>query len=330
MSILNDEQLLQAHEQLGRLQTALAALKRDLADKKEFGFRLLAEGPLEDIRALREAIADYTGETLLEVVEVDFRFRLAGLTVKWRDTPISVIAAYFNALRTGVKTLAAVIQREAAGYLAGIDLRRASDLALVDLKRGSLDVGLRLPETQPVQLDAFSAQKSSPVRIAVNDFLNCATWIASDLSISELESKFPDVKRRRATLRAIRPFVPRHRGAVETVSLYGPIMPVRGDVTLKRNSLDRIAEAYQTAISEKEISLVGEIREIDLDSRTFELRNVDQIKKVSCQFSEDIAGTAQSLLGRRVHVVGSRTEEVDGTPKGKLMITEILPEEPET
>lgn len=325
MSIQNDEQLIQAHEQLGRLQRILATLKRDLGETNKVGFRLMAEGPLEDIRRLRESIVEYTGEELLEKIEVDFRFRLVGSTIKWRDTPIGVIAAYFQALRSGVRALAASADIEASAYLAKTDLKLASELTLVDLLPGSLDVGLRLPEPNMGQLDVFQNQQVSPAKIAVTDFLNCAVWVAGDFAVSELESHFPNTRRRRAVLRALKPFVPRRSGAVESVVVYGPMVPIPSEVTLTRHAVDRIRLAYETAISEREFSFEGEIREIDLDKRAFQLRKVEAVGNVSCEFPQAIDKIARNLLGRRVSVVGTRTEEVDGPLKGKLVVSEILP-----
>jgi hypothetical protein len=63
MTITNDAQFDQALEQLARMYRALAALKHEVLPASEQRFGLLAEGPIEEIRRLEEAIAAYSGKT---------------------------------------------------------------------------------------------------------------------------------------------------------------------------------------------------------------------------------------------------------------------------
>jgi hypothetical protein len=62
MTITTDQQLDQALDQLNRMYRALTAIKREVLPVSEQRFALLAEGPLEEIRRLEEAIGAYSGK----------------------------------------------------------------------------------------------------------------------------------------------------------------------------------------------------------------------------------------------------------------------------
>ena len=51
----------QTVEQLERMNTALSALRRELLPRQPRKFAILAEGPLEEIRRLRDEIEHLTG-----------------------------------------------------------------------------------------------------------------------------------------------------------------------------------------------------------------------------------------------------------------------------
>lgn len=59
--ISNDQQLDQAMAQIARLYRALAALRRDVYPVSEQQFFVMAEGPLDEIKALEAAVNSYTG-----------------------------------------------------------------------------------------------------------------------------------------------------------------------------------------------------------------------------------------------------------------------------
>ena len=323
MSISNDLQLEQANEQLLRLYRSLSAIRADLADSSPLAYKVMAEGPLSEIRALREAVAEYTGEAKLEHEEVDFRFRLRGLSIQWRDTPIGVLASYFRSLRTGLRSLVELHVAKMPDLAPFIDFRQVSDLSLVDLQPGSLDIGLRVPEVWSDQRDLFESASESPLKAALSDFMATTHWAAEGRNPSELQRIFPEASHRRRALNAIKTFVPRRRGGlVEEITIYGKAVTVAEQIVLTRLAGERIAEAYRSSLSEDEVSFEGVIREIDLDNRSFELRQVENVDKVPCTYSEQLDGVAKNMLGKRVIVVGVQTK-AEGEPVGRLAVTEI-------
>ncbi|HEY2584451.1 MAG TPA: hypothetical protein VGI81_01655 [Tepidisphaeraceae bacterium] len=59
--IQNDEQLLTVKQQLERVESALHSLKQRLLPQSEATFRLLSEGYVDQIAALRRDIDEYLG-----------------------------------------------------------------------------------------------------------------------------------------------------------------------------------------------------------------------------------------------------------------------------
>ena len=53
------DQLIQAIEQMGRMQRVLESFRRDILPKNPRNFAVFAEGPLDEIRKLQQEIDDY-------------------------------------------------------------------------------------------------------------------------------------------------------------------------------------------------------------------------------------------------------------------------------
>jgi hypothetical protein len=66
--IENTDQLIQAIEQMGRMQRILESYRNELLAKNPRNFALLAEGPLEQLRQLQTQIDEYIQR--LEAAEI--------------------------------------------------------------------------------------------------------------------------------------------------------------------------------------------------------------------------------------------------------------------
>ncbi len=62
--IANEQQMQQTVEQMGRMCRALAALQTDVFPKSRQQFALMAEGPLEQLRALERDLSQFIDQTL--------------------------------------------------------------------------------------------------------------------------------------------------------------------------------------------------------------------------------------------------------------------------
>ena len=65
--IENTDQLIQALEQMGRMQRVLESFRHDILPKNPNNFVIFAEGPLDEIRKLQAEIDEYV--TRLEGVD---------------------------------------------------------------------------------------------------------------------------------------------------------------------------------------------------------------------------------------------------------------------
>lgn len=76
--ISNDNQLNQALEQIKHLTRALVALRKEILPLNRTHFLLLAEGPWDEIRRLRQQIDSYTGSDIVDEIKLvrDKYFRL--------------------------------------------------------------------------------------------------------------------------------------------------------------------------------------------------------------------------------------------------------------
>jgi hypothetical protein len=325
--ITNDTELSQAVEQLDRMYRALAALRREVFPLNPRQFALLAEGPQDEISRLQQAIDAYTGRISLAELQADVWLRLKGRGMAWPDAPTSVLTAYLDAFRKGVQT---VVEFDQAGHLATRptkELKNACDLQVAALMPGSLCIGIRVPDG--IQLDLSDSAEPHPVMRALKQFLAVAGWIASDSPPEALQQLITDAQKRRLLLNAIKPFVPRPRGDVESVEVSGRIVPAGNVIRLTRQSHHRINTAIDQIAAEQVETHSGDLREIDLDGLSFILRNAEDVHEVRCVFEEDLLETAKEALDRRVQVTGSRRVEPGrrASPALRVIRLEILEED---
>jgi predicted RNA-binding protein len=169
---------------------------------------------------------------------------------------------------------------------------------------GSFEVGMRLPESEQRELFKDGGFEELAHK-AFNEFLYVAEWASSfNISLKALENRFAEPIKRRVVLKAIKPFIPRHYGGIDLIELSGSAMPERKSIKLTHESIERISSAFESSISKNEEKYEGEIREIDLDKKTFKLRKIPEIGEISCRFREDIMKIAVRLLGKKVSVIG--------------------------
>jgi hypothetical protein len=117
--------------------------------------------------------------------------------------------------------------------------------------------------------------------------------------------KVPDPQRRRVLINALKPLIPRKRGAVDFVEIRGTRMPRRGAVRLTRDAHDRLDRALDRLVTERTQTMTGVLFEIDLDASTFLVRESGDAYVVRCSFAEEFYETAKAALDRRVLVSGT-------------------------
>ncbi|MET0461779.1 MAG: hypothetical protein ABW007_01440 [Chitinophagaceae bacterium] len=321
--IENEEQLQQTRLAIINLESALASLNREVLPINPQRFILMAEPVIDQIRELRQQVEEYIGLTSAISQEADLWMRLQGPEIELGDAPTSIITAMLDILRVGVQAVAEFLQRGVIGSRPTAELKDACDLRILGWRPGSVQVGLKLPAS-PLGLfenDSVEAQ----VREALDLYLHAADWVGSDRDTSALEVELQDDEQRRLLLNQVARLVPRPRGGVELVELSGKSVRT-GSIQLSREARARIRNAISHTLQEDLVLVEGVLREIDLDQRTFIIRDLAHGTENRCSIPpeyDDLLDIARDGLDHRVAVLGMRVRDTSRHRAYPLQVKEI-------
>jgi hypothetical protein len=319
--ITNDDQLQQAIEQLGRMYRAMAALRAEVLPVNARQFALMAEGPVDEIRRLQVQIDAYTGREAAEEHDADVWLRLYGRDIEWPEVSTSALTAALDAFRKGVQMVAQLISTGQVTTRPRLELRRACDMHVIAFRPGSLRVGLRLPDEADGGFTT-SSEKSLGHQALVT-YLNVAAWVSSEADLPEPAQQIEHAPKRRLLLNALKPLVPRPRGDIEGVEISSRLIPDGRTIRLTRDVYHRLVQAVDQPAAEEVETYVGRLREIDLDHRTFTLRDVNDVSTIRCTFQDDLLETARGALGRWVRVSGSRSIKGKHAVNATLRVSQL-------
>ncbi|HLG18095.1 MAG TPA: hypothetical protein VJH03_26875 [Blastocatellia bacterium] len=322
--IENDEQLDQTRIAIAHLETGLSALKREVLPLNPARFALMAEPALDHIRELRRQVEEYVGVTSAVSQGAELWMRLEGPEIELGDAPTSVVTAMLDILRLGVQSVAEYLQRGAMGVRPTASLKDACDLRIVGWMPGSVQVGLRLPEITTEAVDGMDLREQA--RKALRLYLDASNWVAGEDDASELERLIPEAEQRRLLLNQIARLVPRPRGAAELVELSGRSV-ASGPIRLRRSARARVRNALSHGAQEHLVTAQGLLREIDLDERSFIVRDPIEVgKETRCQIAEetdDLLEIAKAALDHAVVVRGAQRKDATRRQAYPLRVQEI-------
>jgi hypothetical protein len=194
---------------------------------------------------------------------------------------------------------------------------------LVGWAPGSVQVGLQLPELEAeLYPDASLARQAKQ---ALELYLTVAGWAGSEDGVERLVKEVPNQETRRLVLNQVARLIPRPRGLLHAVELTGRAVP-RGRIELSRQTRKRVREAITRAIHEKLVEVEGTLREIDLDSRIFALRDPENSTEQRCEIApgdDDLLVIAAAALDHRVHVVGIQRRDPARRQAFPVQVSEI-------
>lgn len=233
--------------------------------------------------------------------QTDVWLRIHGPEVAWERAPTSTLTALMDAFRKGVQVVAEWLDTGTLTTRPTKELQDACDLRLVGLLPGSVQVGLRLPDLEDEEEEATTSKRKIAER-ALQTYLEVAAW-TSDAQAS-LEERIPDEHERRVLLTAVKPLLPRKRGSVELVEIRGRRVSGNRVVRLTRESHARLDQELDRLVRERIETRTGTLREIDLDSATFVVRDEETGSAVKCVFADEFYERAKDALDRLVLVSG--------------------------
>ncbi len=321
--IQTDEHLARTREALGHVEAALASLYRRKDDIHPDRFALMAEPAVDQILRLRDEIDTYIGFAAAKAAVVPVWLRLEGPGITLDTAPTSVVTATIDHLRVGVQSVAEYLWRGIANLRPTSVIRQACDLRIVGLEPGSVRIGLSLPELDPELFPDEGVERT--VQEAFDLFIRTASWAASDDDVTALEAVAPDDGLRRVVLNQVARLVPRPRGQLEVVELSGRKVR-RGNVQLRRAARDRLRTAVEQTIREEKVTASGVIREIDLDGRTFVVRDLGGSDETRCAIApeaDELLQIAKDSLDYRVTVIGYRKVDPQRRQAFPLTVVDI-------
>ncbi len=331
--IRNTAQLDQAVEQMGHMYQALASVYAKAAGTRQFP--LFAEGPLDEIRKLREDIEAYAGVAEAMAQDAHLVMRLEGTCLVWPEAPSSVLTSFLDAFRKGIQTVAGLGEGGRRAHLTR-EIKEACDLRVTAIFPGSLQLALRIPEEGVPDADMVAEdearfdelvkqqdENTAFVAKAIEEYIEIAAWASSEAPPEVLVERFPDEDRRRVLLNAVKRLAPTAGCMVDCVVLSGRLAAGHPPVALTRLARERIARALKAPAEEQVATHYGDLREIDLDKRSFVLRNVEG-GRIAFRFRTALGEVAKEALDRPVSVTGVSQRQAAGKTTLWAMDIELL------
>lgn len=277
--IESEAKLRAALEALATLYSGLEALRREYGDRPR-QLRLMAEGPLDEIVRLEAELQAYT-QLFSPTPVVPVWLTLAGGLVRWSETPSRILAGALDSLRRGVQSLAQFDLMGRTDSRPTRHLLEASDPDVVLFQPGSLRVGLRWRHSRQAN---FLETEASASEAAVERAIQTAIRAVRELDIrgpSALANEDP--VRRRLIFRVVARLAPTSREGFDVLSLSGPEVGEASPVVLSARTNELARAAIRELTTQAETRYEGEIREIDLDRRTFYLRSIELVGELHCK-----------------------------------------------
>lgn len=315
----NQASLQQAMGQLSQLYLALTDLRDTVLPKSRQRFDLMAGGILADIRQLEQEVAVFTGRADAEEDAPDIWIRVSGgPELSGAEAPTSVLAYFTETFRKGVQMAAEYLQAGMVSSRPTQALKRACDFRIVALQPGSIRVGLSLPQqAEPGEMEEVVPREL--VTRALDEYLVVADWVASTRTEEEMARTTEDTELLSILLREVSRMAPPPRGEVDAVEFRGRAVP-KAELRLTRGSYDRARKALDRTMAWMPMKLVGDLREIDLDKRTFTLRNLEGGgQEVPCRVGVPILPLAIAALDHRVEVRGAQALKAGRKTKQPLV-----------
>ena len=193
------------------------------------------------------------------------------------------------------------------------------DLGLSGIAKGSLYFGLKAqpPEhSLPLLADADSLYDSTKKALhIIDDVAHTVEHDDENVSMEEVSQVISDPRIRDAALLAVQRISPTGRRGIDTISVSGS-ENAPADLTPSHRKAIR-ASLDKPVIKGEEIEFIGQVREIDLDARRFELRGIadEQVRDLRCAYRDVEGVNPRNLLGATVRARGLVERAADDVPR---------------
>ena len=322
--IQNDDQLSVVREQLSLAESALESLRRDMLPKNEKMYYLMSESYVDTIKELRGEVDTYLGINAMPA-NADLVISLEGERVGLGKTSAGAVTKFIDTFRRGVQSAVEIVESGAnirQGRRRPRWIENICDLPIVGLAPGSVPVMLAEPEDQSL----FSDENRKSLQDALDLIFYGLAW--ADVDDEKFDRRFsefsPEVKQ--AILALVTQLLPPRTGEISQVSFRRRSNQADGHkvraATLTRNSRQRIRDQIEAMVPDSVFrEITGVIRKLDLDDRSFTLRDRTDGDDLRCEYGSELEDAVKENLDTRVVVTG--TLEVNRKQKEKLLADSI-------
>ena len=311
MTIVDHEQLARALQQQLRLYKSLRSLRERVENVNAGNFAVLAEGPLNMLQQIQREIDEYSGVLAAQELSVALWVRVRGPEIVDEIRRFSIMEGVLRQIRKSIEVLAEPLLAALGIAVEKIreQMPRASDLDVVIVKGGSLLIGVRLLPQEHLAMEVAPNQVCAAAQKSLEDLAKTAVLASTPDRMHEMHALVPDETRRRLLLAEVADLAPTREGGIDCIELSGHILAGVGEARLQRDVRQRIRATFEREVETSAEHYQGDVREMDLDRRTFKLKATGSPDYILCSFTSDLKSKAEKAFNRHVRVVGDRRTE---------------------
>lgn len=214
-------------------------------------------------------------------------------------------------LRELAQSLTPLVETDARAAAQKLDLR------LTGIAPGSLYMGIALADivTSMPGMEESDLLLIQSIRSALQSIQIVPQFVTETEVSSEIMDALPDPALRDALIVAAFEIAPTGRKGIHTLEISAPRTSIQtGTLGQRERVVLREATAKPFMKERRRGTFVGEVREVDLDSRRFQLRGVERVGTLRCvsRFDENLS---KRVLGRTISVTGWYDVDRDGRPR---------------
>ena len=325
--IQDEKQLSFVREQLARAEAALDSLREEVLPQNKNMYEVMSESYIDMILNLRAEIDTYLGISAIPD-STELIISLEGQKVGLGHTSAGVVTRFVDTFRRGLQSVIDILEMHDRPNTARRRERwieEICDLPFVGVAPGSVKILLGEPEFESLLAD----EHRQTFEDALNVMFAGLSWADID-GLGDNHTKFDelDADQRQALLALVTRLLPPKTGDVEKVAFQKRQPPGQEakfiTATLSRKSRERIqAELKKMASDATYVELEGTIRQVDLDSQTFYLRErPDDEVDIQCEYASDLEDAVKEFLDCRV-IVSGIIEESRKTNRQKMSADSI-------
>lgn len=206
-------------------------------------------------------------------------------------------------------------------------LARKLDIRFSGFAPGSICAGFYLHEIESAMGCSEIEHVYSTLREAVRSLPIVPDYIHEDILSPAIAERMPDPALRDASFEALFKLSPTGRRGINSVDISSPEAD-QSTLTHKERSV--FQRALTRGISKKTFGgFAGSVRQIDLDSGRFQLRDVSSIGTIRCVIPNVTKEIGQEILGNQVYVEGEYETDSTGRPR-LIFVSRLKPIEAPT